>query len=172
MRTEDIYAYLMTIAASHDGNFAKIEAERVEYVLTHNIDIFEDYPIGNVEELKSKVRKMYQDDRNIIDTLLGKLNEYELEIALSFVCSIIAIDSKITKKEVELIQYIGKRLPNDKFQKIIYPFFIMHKTNIPNHEKAPSLRVIDNNDDINDTKNSDNDTKNPDLIPSLDRDDG
>ena len=146
MNSQDIYAHLMIIAATEDGNLAHVEKERVRFILEHNNDIFEDYQSLRIDDYKKNIFQWYSEDPTFIKKkLIDNLTKDELEIALSFVCSIIAIDSRITSKEIKLVSFIGSWLPKDKYEKILYPFFIMHNKKIPEYSKdqTSQLRIID-----------------------------
>ncbi len=146
MNVQDIYAHLMIIAAAEDRDLAHVEKARIQFILEHNKDIFEDYQSLRIDEYKKNIFEWSTEDPTFIKKkLIDNLNKNELEIALSFVCSIIAIDSRITSKEIELVSFIGSWLPKDKYEKILYPFFIMHNKQIPEYSKnqTSQLRIID-----------------------------
>ena len=144
MKCEKAYIYLMIVAASEDGVIDDIEKDRINYVVRNNTKIYQDFSDINLDDYS---KNLISNDDNFVPEIIESLDPLELEIALSFVCSIISIDCKITKKEIDFINRLGKEISRENFEKIIYPFFLMHGIPQPtapeDDEVLTKLRIID-----------------------------
>ena len=66
MNVQDIYAHLMIIAAAEDRDLAHVEKARIQFILEHNKDIFEDYQSLRIDEYKKNIFEWSTEDPTFI----------------------------------------------------------------------------------------------------------